>query len=203
MFYITKGNEPNELKVFRQNIAYKKRAYNWDDCPPQVKKAIRTQLVHDQNGLCAYCTRKIDENCQIEHFYSRDSYSNKMFDYDNMLGVDNSRTMDRRFKGLCENGRGARPLQLSPLDGNKISGIYYLSDGTIKHDSFQNDIDNILKLNHVVFKNKRKDLLKTIKAYVRYSDSIDNLISTYKTSPFGGIVLYYLVHLKQDPDFKM
>ena len=202
MFYITKGSEPGELTTFRQNIINQKKTYDWNDCPIQVKNAIRKKLVLEQNGLCAYCTREIGEDCQIEHFYSRNQYSQKMFDYDNMLGVDNSKKVDYRFKGICENGRGSKSLTLSPLDQTLMNGIYYLSDGTIKHDLFQNDLDNVLHLNHNVFKMARKNLLKAVKARMPYCN-INTLISTYETEPYGGIVVYYLNRLKKNPNFQM
>lgn len=203
MFYITKGTEPSELTTFRQSIKNQRKPYNWNDCPCHVKKAIRKQLVKEQNNLCAYCTREIDEDCQIEHFYSRNQYPQKMFDYNNMLGVDNSKKVDYRFRGLCENGRGCQNLDLSPLDPLLMHGIYYLSDGTIKHDKHQNDLDNVLRLNHNIFKTKRAQILKSIKQCMLNANDLNYFIDYYKKVPYGGIVVYYLEHKKSDPNFYM
>lgn len=202
MFYITKGNEPSELTTFRQSIKNQRKPYNWDDCPWQVKNAIRKQLVKEQNNLCAYCTRGIDEDCQIEHFYSRSQHPQKMFDYNNMLGVDNRKKLTSGFKGICEDGRGSQLLNLSPLDQSLMDGIYYLSDGTIKHDKYQNDLDLVLHLNDNTFKNARAQLLKSIKGWISDSDT-DYYINFYKTAPHGGIVVYYLEHRKKDHLFYM
>lgn len=202
MFYITKDKEPEELKIFRNNLfAQRKKRYNWDMCPLEVKQAIRRSLVSEQNGLCAYCTRKIDETCNIEHFKARCNNHSKMFEYENMLGVDCKSGLDYRFQGLCEDGRGGKSLTLSPLDRQMVSGIYYLSDGTIKHDKYQNDLDNVLNLNHQIFKQKRVGCLKAFKAQNIPQGNYNFYIDFYKKQPYGGIVVFYLETLKLNPKF--
>ena len=73
---------------------------------------------------------------------------------------------------------------------------------TIKHDLFQNDLDNVLHLNHNVFKMARRNLLKTVKACIPYCN-INTLISKYEKEPYGDIVVYYLNRLIKDPNFQM
>ena len=134
MIYINKGKEPNELTTFNANRKCKN--IKWDDSniPPDLKPAIKRSLNAEQKGRCAYCTRKIGDDCQIEHYIPRDENSKFTWDYNNMLGVDNSKTMPAKYKKTCENGRMAKKLHIDPRNINDMRGIYYSRDGRIKHD---------------------------------------------------------------------
>lgn len=186
MRLINKGNEPEELAIFNRNNA--KRIVKWDDecVPANLKPAIRKSLVIEQQGLCSYCMREIGEDCQIEHFIARSKNQSHCWDYNNMLGVDNSRTLPLKYKNLCENGRGDKAISINPLNPLHMQGIYYLKDGTIKHDVYQNDLNDVLKLNEPVFKAARKAKI----------DGIDRAIAGLRTA---GVPNIY-VHLKQSYD---
>lgn len=202
MRLINKGKEPEELTIFNRNNA--NRIVKWDDknIPANLKPAIRKSLVSEQQGLCAYCMRKISDDCQIEHFIARSKNQSLCWDYNNMLGVDNSNTLPPQYKNLCENGRGNMPLSINPLNLSHMQGIYYLRDGTIKHNLYQKDLDNVLNLNKPVFKAARKAKMYGIDRAVAGLKS--GVVDIYKQlvqncdpqNAFAGVEFWYINDLK-------
>lgn len=204
MIFINKGQEPEELKIFNRNRG--KKYVKWGDIsiPPSVYIDIKKSLFAEQKGYCAYCLRCIDENCQIEHFIPRSKDPARIWDYNNMLGVDNAKSIPTKYSGLCENGRGNADLTLNPLNMIHMQGIRYLRNGKIIHDSFQMDLDNVLRLNHPNFMAARKAIFdaidRTYLAYLRQKvDNIyDLLMENYiKSEPtnFNDVAIWYLNEL--------
>ena len=168
MIYINKGKEPCELTTFNANR--KGKNINWNDdsqIPPNLKPAIKRSLNVEQYGRCAYCTREIGDDCQIEHYIPRATNLKLTWDYNNMLGVDNSVAMPQKYKNTCENGRGSKALHINPRDMGDMSGIYYSRDGRIKHDRYQDELDNVLSLNKDVYVNNRKNLLARLECTLK------------------------------------
>ena len=202
MRLINKGKEPEELTIFNRNNV--NRFVKWDDknIPANLKPAIRKSLVSEQKGLCAYCMRVIGNDCQIEHYIARSTKQSLCWDYTNMLGVDNSNTLPLKYKNLCENGRGNMPLSINPLNVSHMQGIYYLRDGTIKHDLYQKDLDNVLNLNEPVFKAARKAKMDGIDGAVAGLQS--GVVDIYKQleqncdpqNAFAGVEFWYINYLK-------
>lgn len=204
MIYINKGQEPEELKIFNRNRG--KRFIQWGDksVPQSVYGDIRKSLYYEQKGNCAYCLRRIDENCQIEHFIPRSKDSSKVWDYNNMLGVDNAKKIASKYFGLCENGRGNAELTISPLNITHMQGIRYLRNGKIIHDSYQTDLDNVLQLNHPNFMSARKAIFdaidKTYQPLLKQNacNIYDYLMENYENSEmtnFNEVAIWYLNYL--------
>jgi uncharacterized protein (TIGR02646 family) len=94
---VLKGNEPLTLNVYRQAAPLS----TWDEmkCNPnyggqQAYRDCRSDILSQQNGLCAYCEIDIRDNnplkCHIEHFHPKadvGSGHNWALDWNNMLGV--------------------------------------------------------------------------------------------------------------------
>lgn len=201
MIYINKGQEPEELKIFNRNRG--KRFIQWGDksVPQSVYGDIRKSLYYEQKGNCAYCLRRIDENCQIEHFIPRSKDSSKVWDYNNMLGVDDSKRLPQKYSGLCENGRGNVKLTINPLNITHMQGIRYLRNGKIIHDSYQTDLDNVLQLNHPNFMSARKAIFdaidKTYQPLLKQNacNIYDYLMENYENSEmtnFNEVAIWYL-----------
>lgn len=201
MIYINKGQEPEELKIFNRNRG--KRFIQWGDksVPPAVYAEIKKSLCKEQKGYCAYCLRLIDEACRVEHFIPRSKNSSLIWDYNNMLGVDNPQQLPPKYRGMCENGRGNKSLSISPLNIAHMSGIYYLKDGRIMHDKYQSDLDNVLRLNSDSFKAARKAIFDGVdRAYKplveqNIANIYDILLENYINSTnndFSEVAVWYL-----------
>lgn len=189
MKLINKNDEPKELKIFNANRGKKNIPWNDNRVPPIVYADIKNSLFDEQNGYCAYCLRKIDNKCRVEHFAPRSKYPNLIWDYKNMLGVDNEDAS--KYNGLCESGKGSKEIRISPLSKSQMEGIYYLSNGYLKHDEYQHDIDKVLNLNHQVFVSARSAMFKEINLYIQEMqncsnhDIYDELIEIYSLSDYN------------------
>lgn len=201
MIYINKGQEPEELKIFNRNRG--KRFIQWGDksVPQSVYVDIRKSLYYEQKGSCAYCLRHIYEDCQIEHFIPRSKDPSKIWDYNNMLGVDNSKKIPLKYSNMCENGRGNAALTINPLNIVHMKGIYYLKNGKIMHDSYQADLDDVLRLNSYAFRAARKAIFDGIdRAYQplleqKIPNLYDLLILSYQNgdvNDFDEVAIWYL-----------
>lgn len=82
MKFIVKKDNPRYLtRWIRDNLDS-----NWDDLHgTEVKRDLRSDLFDEQDGLCCYCEKKLDEKYHIEHFRSRARCSKLKFDYQNLL----------------------------------------------------------------------------------------------------------------------
>lgn len=208
MIYIDKRKEPEELQVF--NMQRKRRNINWNDknIPPSLKSVIRKSLCKEQHYRCAYCTREIDVDCQIEHYISRNSNTKLIWDYNNMLAVDNTKSKSqKKYSGTCENGKGSKELHIDPRNKEDMNGIYYSHNGRIKHDKYQDDLDNILHLNDQVYTENRKNLITTLETRLKttkengISINIETIRNEYLdennvAKPLQGIVVWFIDNKK-------
>lgn len=131
---VRKASEPPCLAACRRELRRELRetgrisASDWDklgDCAREVRAA----LVRDQDGLCAYCGRRLirppedlgDESgaagfMKIEHFEARSLAPERMFDWDNLLGVCSGHfIIGGHTITTCDSARGNRPLHIHPV----------------------------------------------------------------------------------------
>jgi uncharacterized protein (TIGR02646 family) len=121
---IEKGMEPACLAGLRREALRVERdtgkpptGADWD--PRDCGEPIRMALCYEQQGLCAYCMRRIrprGDGMKIEHFVARSDDPRRMYDWDNLLGV-----CDGVIRGgsegeifTCDTARGDRPLHINP-----------------------------------------------------------------------------------------
>lgn len=139
MLQFDKGAEPPSLRAARSVPGAV-----WEQ-PPAVldKQEVRAALLRDQQGLCAYCQRRIanepatdagrgaeDRRMRVEHWQARHpkaastgpaqrSASSTEFVWDNLFGVCSGRVPlepgSDRLGAICDAARGNRPLFLNPL----------------------------------------------------------------------------------------
>jgi len=171
---------------------------------------LRSSLYIEQKGLCAYCMQKIknDKTSKIEHFYPRNK--NNELDYNNLLLVCMGGS-DRKdnFKNLtCDSHKENFIITINPLSKKDINTIYYKNNGEIcsKDEKMNNEIDNILNLNHQNLLENRKAVLDILKKEIRneilnksnknYRQLINkklNQIKKQKIYPsYVGIMIWYL-----------
>jgi len=94
--------------------------------PGACGDSVRRSLHDEQGGLCAYCMGRIKPHgyrselhelggMKIEHWDDRSSHPERMYDWDNLLGVCGGEY--RGADGLvehCDTSRGSAPLHVNP-----------------------------------------------------------------------------------------
>ena len=93
-----------------------------EGCPDE----IRQRLVEEQGAICAYCMQRIkphgyrdgrpgDGGMKIEHWLDRSKNEERMYDWDNLLGVCGGEYVDARGKvEHCDKSRQALDLYVHP-----------------------------------------------------------------------------------------
>lgn len=132
---------------------------------------LREALLKEQGYICAYCMREIpvnkkdpgqNETSKIEHLKCRHKYPDFQLDYNNMViccpgFIDGTEH--------CDKSKGKQDITFNIFHPSLQSSISYLTkDGTIKSSDPQwnNEIENILKLNNSMLKTNRKKALEGV-----------------------------------------
>lgn len=170
MIRIVKGREPKEWKVFRKtpNTGF------------AGIKELRETLLKEQGFICGYCMREIpvpkkpfpnSPSTKIEHLIKRvpqtaPNFMQITMGYDNFIiccdGIIDGNPNDPH----CDSKKLKKDLdkRLFPTNPNIENIIKYSSSGEIKtNDNILNDeIKNILNLNHYLLLHNRKSVLDMI-----------------------------------------
>lgn len=213
MLHIKKGKEPRSLAEYKNTATA-----TYDDY--REKDDVRTALLKEQHGLCAYCMCRINNtsNLHIEHYEPQSvSIANnnpaKTLDYNNMFGVCHGGRRNINSLGrkqlTCDAHRENTPLTVNPLIRSSVEKIKYLEDGTIYSDDqmINTDLNETLNLNHystplrrsrkTTLDQLRKDLQRTLGSQKKWPKSrLQKLYNQYlEANPrvlFCGIILWYL-----------
>jgi len=202
MIHIKKGTEPREWTERKATPGFKYEA------TPELRNA----LLHEQGYICAYCMRRIptpvndlkaNETSKIEHIQSRKNRPDLQLDYSNMAiccpgNLNNESHCDtaKKDSNLCF------PLYNIELQ----ESIYYsLKDGSIssKREDWNNDIQNVLKLNHPLLKKNRNaalnGVIEAMKSLGWNHQTVNRKYNHYqsrnaegKFNEYCGIVIWYL-----------
>ena len=133
------------------------------------KDEIRTEMVKEQHGLCAYCMRRITgqrNDTKIEHYEALSVNKETALDYQNYLGVcygGEKDKLDNEHQNVrclcCDASRGEKILVINPWNKRQMEAIgYYKKTGEIYvrpnvglgvelEEAMQRDIDEVLHLN--------------------------------------------------------
>lgn len=179
MLYIQKGQEPQFLTDFKKK--YPKKDYDSEEFK-QHRPVLKSGLIEEQKGLCAYCCGRITEdkahNEHIEPRHPGKYVSNRSLDYTNIVAsCNNSET--------CGKKKGHRydPQKfVSPLDEDCEDKFTYYLDGKIVGDEYTIDL---LNLNAYELKNARKSVMKQLQNLDKES------IETYYMNAEDGQYLPY------------
>lgn len=167
MIPITKKAEPDGLAELRQQAIDQGLAPEeaYDTLCNPLKEHVRSSLVEEQGGLCAYCMCRIPRSdagdqppINIEHLISRNPVSGmdvgQGLDYNNFFAVCHG---NRGVKGTrkkrdltCDAHRGNTELRkVNPLVPSTLTSIHYDMQGKIAADDpdVQFDLDQTLNLN--------------------------------------------------------
>ena len=119
------------------------------------KDAIRSQLLREQKGICAYCMRRIhnNEHTVIEHLKPIDGFSDEALSYDNMVACcdGGSNLAVKPHTLCCDASKGNTEITISPYNTEHMEKIRYDRKGRIyiypEDRILSNDINRALKLN--------------------------------------------------------
>jgi uncharacterized protein (TIGR02646 family) len=167
MRLIIKGKEPESLRLFRTSTPNP----TYDGYIN--KEHVRSALISEQKGICAYCMQRINDEwdnrsnkfrTEIEHYKSQDNFPELSLDFNNMLAVCNGNQGNPQHLMHCDKSKDAEkhkkylPLTLNPLLAHSVEQIKYRKDGFIYSDNEQInlELDKVLNLNQQTLKNNRK-----------------------------------------------
>ncbi len=173
---------------------------------------LREALLKEQGYICAYCMREIpvnkkdhglSETSKIEHIKCREHHPDLQLDYSNMVIC-----CPGLIDGTAHCDKSKDNLEISfnifhPSLQNSIS--YSTKDGKIKSSNlvWDNEIENILKLNNSMLKVNRKDALDGVISILEKKKwrkaEISSKLDLWKTKntngkhkPYCGIVIWFL-----------
>lgn len=102
------------------------------------KATIRSELIKEQHGLCAYCMRRItgqQNDTKIEHYKALSMDKERALDYQNYLGVCYGGEHDSPEQNkqclCCDASRGDKELTISPWNQRQMQAIGYYKNGEI------------------------------------------------------------------------
>lgn len=177
------------------------------------KETLREFLCEEQHGICCYCMGSITpdiDHMKIEHFRCQHGFPKKQLDYSNLLGACNGNEGQQIEKQHCDTHKGKGSLSFNPTNKlRKIENlIWYKNDGTIGslNANLSKDINEVLNLNVIILKNRRKAALDGFKSYLgsKYKPSIKRSIlekwlsdwngdnQQEKLKPYCQVVVYWL-----------
>lgn len=208
MIKINKGQEPAEWTKERQTpgITYETAR----------KEVLRQSLLVEQGGICGYCMRRISyqqgypTDTRIEHLKPRtlslkQGKPEETLDYKNMILCCNG-DIDGSGVYHCDRSKEETCIHFTPFDETVMNSISYSSkNGKIKSSNTQydDDINNVLKLNHprlaenrlAVIKGVAKELGKKTwkKSEVNHKlDFYRNRTASGNLHEYCGVVIWYL-----------
>lgn len=193
--------------------------YRAQSCSCRDLKLIRSFLLQEQNGLCAYCQKPLlPDDASIEHLIPKSENVSMSTDYYNLVAVCQSPPDDPENPGHrhCDKERGN--CLLPPLILHRTSSsepqrnhAYFMVqvDGTIlPKDNLQPPVKaqveafiQILNLNHSLLKAARKSILQPILSGARSAGNNRRAYfnlqfqRVYKDPqhPFRSFILIYLL----------
>lgn len=213
MRYIQKTQLPNELQKKLTNALRKN--ISWDDFS-KGKAELRTHLVTEQSGLCAYSEISLTElGFHIEHIKPKglSQYAYLRFDANNLLASapENQEKVNgsNMFGGHKKDNRYRPQLFISPTETDCASYFQYLPNGDIQpkdglnnHDKKRaNETIQCLGLQCRLLKNKRRELFNSMNAQLKYlidqRDAMEEFIKDYFTVDLKGKLKPFQSMIKQ------
>ena len=157
MLKVDKTPEPTFFTEFNALRNSGDTSNNWQELGPPYKEPLYEHLLKkEQKEYCPYCERKIyyDEmanikSYRIEHIYPRNPYSDKTFEYENLIVCCNG----EGEKSTCDVAKGNKfdeVLFINPVKENPTDHLYHsLSDGKIEplYENCEKSIYTIKLLN--------------------------------------------------------
>lgn len=181
MRLIKKTGAPASFQTYIRDTAI-----SYDDMDKAVNIELRTSLIAEQKGICAYCQQHLNPNtATIEHHCERSicngengttdrrlEYKNLMAVCPGVIGSPIETHCDTRKAECAKENPSANglPMQVNPTKAAHIQTFTYSSTGIIssENDVYKREINDLLNLNAKDLKRKRKN--KYIKILRNSSD---------------------------------
>jgi uncharacterized protein (TIGR02646 family) len=136
MKYIEKQPEPDQFRQWKESVSAD-WIPSWGalDDAPNVKKALKGQLLSEQGAICCYCGISVNQNnSHIEHIKPRKNYPEEALNYNNLLAsclLDGKRKINLHC-GMRKSDWYVASEFVSPLDSSCQERFGFGSNGTIR-----------------------------------------------------------------------
>lgn len=140
--------------------------------PATAKQALRDALAADQQGLCAYCMRRIRcdaSTMKIEHVVPQSRAPQRALDWKNLLGVCLGGEGDGGSQPrTCDTAKGERELTIDPRT-RSVKTVRYPPNGRVESSDpgMSADLDEVLNLNCAMLVANRKAALDGLVAVLK------------------------------------
>lgn len=169
-------------------------AWNSDEIR-KIRPLLREHiLLKEQNLLCAYCEKEIDDNpinSNIDHFKTRNLFPQKTLDYDNLFVSCNTRGRCSSYKDDNVKYQGQYDNIVNPVIENPDDFFDYLLTGEIvpKNDKAKFTIE-IFYLKHTSLVEERLQIAEALK-YSCNDLSLDEIYEIFGNEFFSFIKNVY------------
>jgi len=114
MRYVSKGQEPRDLRKWKADNAASPQNMKYGNLPTEVNTQVRAALLIEQGYLCAYTLRRLQSvaDCHIEHVQPQNAAPGLGLDYANMADCFPKDGGDRS-SGYGAPIKGGQPVSLN------------------------------------------------------------------------------------------
>ena len=178
-------NEPSYFTSAKKMVKLPKVKDAWsDENIGKIRYRLREyMLLEEQNLLCAYCEKEIDDNpknSNIDHFKTRNLFPELTLEYSNLLVSCNVKERCSSFKDIHIRSREEYANIVNPILENPNDFFDYLTTGEIvaKNEKGQFTID-IFQLNATSLIQCRFQVIKSLEHLDLSLEEIYEIFSDY------------------------
>jgi len=179
MFKIVK-NEPKYFSVAKSKVKLPKIKGAWENSIiSKIRSKLRADILLDeQNLLCIYCEKEIDDNpknSNIDHFKTRNLFPQETLNYQNLLVSCNSNGRCSNYKDTHIKSKSDYDNIINPITENPTDFFDYLITGEIVaidrnlKAEFTIDIFQLGRKHDEPLSRQRNELAKTLKYHTNLS----------------------------------
>jgi len=151
----------------------------WNDLKNRTN--LYNHMIKEQKNMCAYCERKLNKY-HLDHFYTRNLFADKTFDYDNLFISCDSEHHSAKYKDKFGLKKEEFNSFYSPLDIHLDEFEYSLLGDIIGKTKKAKRTIEIFNLNHRSLVEQRTRIVKQIENYREYLDyDLFNFFEEFKT----------------------
>lgn len=198
----------------------------WGKLKKECKDLIKQQILREQQYLCAYCEKKIENetDAHIEHLKPKSRYLEKCFDYNNLIiSCNGNQCSDVNREDYEDNIHSCgypkdnyfdEEKFLNPVELTDVSDYYSydIDEGCIKASEKgplkANYMINLLNLDNPCLNNGRKNaknaLLKVVRSHSKDKQGaikiFKQLLNSNSPPAFISYLRYYFCHLFNPDD---
>lgn len=179
MKQLNKDGSPVWLEQFKVH----NHPQHWNDLN-EIRQALRQHILEEQGNCCAYTEIHLSsvENCHIDHYYTRNLYPEKTFDYNNMLVSCNSENYAAKYKDKQIKRKEDYSGLIHPVNDNPSEYIEFTLTGRVvatdNHPKGEYSI-SVFNLNEKSLVERRKTAIKNLLLMKDYLTE-DEIVNSFK-----------------------